>query len=124
METRPRFRSASPSGKDPPMKTRPLPATNPAPRPSILPTLLVAVALLMTDVPPVSAVVDLPDDFQDQLVVSGLNQPCSMAFLPDGRALLIEQKTRNIRLLVGGAIGSIDPILNIPDIQTAGNEQG
>lgn len=106
------------------MKTRPLRPNVQLPRPSILHALPIVAALLVTSPPPSGAVVDLPDDFQDQLVVAGLNQPTSMAFLPDGRALVIEQKNRNIRLVVGGAIGSVDPILNIADVLNVGNEQG
>ncbi len=94
------------------------------PRSSTLLSLPIAALLLLSTPRPLGAVVDLPDAFEDQLVVSGLSQPASMAFLPDGRALIVEQKTRTIRLLVGGAIGSTDPILTIADVQTAGNEQG
>ncbi|HEY3215036.1 MAG TPA: PQQ-dependent sugar dehydrogenase [Candidatus Eisenbacteria bacterium] len=105
------------------MKARHVVAIEPRLRSRVL--LSPIAALLLASSPrPLGAVVDLPDSFEDQLVVSGLSVPASMAFLPDGRALIVEQKTKNVRLLVGGAIGSIDPILTISDVETAGNEQG
>ena len=91
---------------------------------AFLAPLLIATATQWCVAPPARAVVVLPTNFQDQLVVSGLSQPTSMAFLPDGRALIVEQTTGNIRLLVGGAIGSTDPILNISDVVMTGGEQG
>jgi glucose/arabinose dehydrogenase len=32
-----------------------------------------------------------PDDFNNELVLSGLNQPVSMTTLPDGRILILEK---------------------------------
>jgi glucose/arabinose dehydrogenase len=44
-----------------------------------------------------------------------------MAFLPDGRVLFVEQKTRNIRILVNGAASTIH---TVADVNTTGNERG
>ena len=66
----------------------------------------------------------VPDDFTDALVVSGFSQPVGFAFLPDGRALVIEQNTANIRLVVGGAIGTVDPLITVPGVNSSGNERG
>jgi glucose/arabinose dehydrogenase len=38
--------------------------------------------------------VELPDGFEDSLVVSGLSRPTAMTFLPDGRLLIAEQQGR------------------------------
>jgi len=66
----------------------------------------------------------VPDDFSDSLVVSGFNQPVGFAFLPDGRALVIEQRTAEIRLVVNGGIGSVDPLITVPNVNSFGNERG
>lgn len=66
----------------------------------------------------------VPAGFVDQLIVSGLSQPGAFAFLPDGRILFTEQKTRRIRMIVNGAVSTTDPITTIADVQTSGNEQG
>jgi hypothetical protein len=63
----------------------------------------------------------LPDNFTDELVASGLSQPNSMAFLPDGRALVTEQNTREIELVVGGSLSTVH---TITDVNTSGNERG
>lgn len=65
----------------------------------------------------------LPTNFADQSVVTGLSQPAGMAFLPDGRMLIIEQKTRNVRLVLAGG-STADTTLNISDVNTSGNERG
>ncbi len=66
----------------------------------------------------------MPTGFLDQLIVGGLSQPCGFAFLPDGRILFTEQKTRRIRMIVNGALSTTDPITTIADVLTTGNEQG
>ncbi|MDZ4805119.1 MAG: PQQ-dependent sugar dehydrogenase [Candidatus Eisenbacteria bacterium] len=65
----------------------------------------------------------LPTNFADQSVVTGLSQPAGMAFLPDGRMLIIEQKTRNVRLVLAGG-ATADTTLIIADVNTSGNERG
>ncbi|HLG93491.1 MAG TPA: PQQ-dependent sugar dehydrogenase, partial [candidate division Zixibacteria bacterium] len=74
--------------------------------------------------PKLSFAATVPTGFVDQLVVGGLSQPAAFAFLPDGRILFTEQKTRRIRMIVNGAISTTDPIITITDVQTTGNEQG
>lgn len=66
----------------------------------------------------------VPTGFVDQPIVTGLSQPSAFAFLPDGRILFTEQKTRRIRMIVNGGISTTDPITTIADVNTAGNEQG
>ena len=65
----------------------------------------------------------LPTGFVDQTVVTGLSQPASLDFLPDGRILIVEQKTFRVRLVVGGVLYA-NPILTVSDANGAGNEQG
>lgn len=65
----------------------------------------------------------LPDNFDDELVVSGLNQPSSFAFLPDGRLIIVEQKTRNILVAPVGS-STATTILTMTDVNTSGTERG
>jgi len=71
-----------------------------------------------------AAATTVPDDFQDNLIINGLNQPVGFTFLPDGRLLFIEQVNARIRLLVNGAIGANDPLVTVPSVNTSGNERG
>ncbi len=66
----------------------------------------------------------LPTGFTDVPVVTGLNQPVSLALLPDGRVLFIEQRTARLRLLVHGALAATDPVMTVPGVRSTGNEQG
>lgn len=70
------------------------------------------------------AVVTVPTDFVDREVVAGLSQPRAFAFLPDGRALFIEQRTAQVRMVVGSRISTIDPILVVPSVNSNGYERG
>ena len=65
----------------------------------------------------------LPTDFEDELLISGLNQPSSFAFLPDGRVLIVEQNTADVRLVVNDTLAT-SPIFHVDDVETSGNEQG
>lgn len=66
----------------------------------------------------------VPTDFADQLVVDGLANPTAMAMLPDGRLLVVEQFTAAIRLVIGNALGTGDPVGVVPDVSTNGSERG
>jgi glucose/arabinose dehydrogenase len=65
----------------------------------------------------------VPDGFQDQEVVAGLSQPASLAFLPDGRILIVEQNTRDVHLVVNEVLVT-SAILTIGDVNTTGDERG
>lgn len=78
-------------------------------------------ALLLAAVSP-SLAADLPTDFSDQLVATGLSAPTSLAFLPDGRALVTEQQTGAIRMVVGGAVTGA--LTTVPSLNTVGLERG
>jgi glucose/arabinose dehydrogenase len=70
-----------------------------------------------------SAFATMPTGFVDEILYTGLSQPTSFDFLPDGRILILEQKTFRVRLVANGALfGS--PLLTVPDVNGAGNEQG
>jgi len=73
-------------------------------------------ALAQAEVP------ELPYEFVDQPVVGGLAEPTNLCFLPDGRLLVVEQRTANVRLIVGGAFAATDPILTIPNVKSLGGE--
>ena len=71
----------------------------------------------------------VPTGFSDQQAVTvgagaALDQPASMAFLPDGRLLVVEQKSARIRLFVGGALSPTDPVATLPGVRTTDDEQG
>ncbi len=64
----------------------------------------------------------LPDGFTHTLVASGMTGPVGLAFLPDGRILVIEQRGA-VRLVVGGVL-HLDPVLDIQDQVRYAGEQG
>jgi len=70
-----------------------------------------------------SAAVVMPAAFYDQVRVSGLDRPTSITFLPDGRMLVTEQYTGNVRLIVAGSLLSPVPVHTQPDLLT-NYEQG
>jgi len=57
-----------------------------------------------------TAQIQLAPNFVDETLVTGLNQPNGMAFLPDGRLLLTELETGKIRMVVNGHIAAMDPV--------------
>jgi glucose/arabinose dehydrogenase len=66
----------------------------------------------------------VPDGFSVQPVVGGLSAPVGMAFLPDGRLLVVEQRSARIRLVADSAVVAPDPVATLPRLQIAGPEQG
>lgn len=65
----------------------------------------------------------LPTGFTDELVIGSLSQPAGMTWLPDGRLLVVEQKTADVELVRFTPVGNA-AIFTVPDVQTSGNEQG
>lgn len=66
----------------------------------------------------------VPVDFIDEPIVSGLVQVVNFDFLPDGRILVVERGSAQIRLVVGDSLSSIDPVAVVPDVETSALEQG
>ena len=64
----------------------------------------------------------LPTGFTESNVVTGLTSPIGMAFLPDGRILVIEQAGRG-RLVVNNFLRTA-PLLDITADVLDGGEQG
>lgn len=89
-------------------------------------SLALAAALLAAELAPTEALGQavVPSGFADQLGVGGLSRPVGMAFLPDGRLLVIEQQTARVRLIVNGAISIVDPMGIVPGVNTSGEERG
>jgi glucose/arabinose dehydrogenase len=87
-------------------------------RPARLAALAATLALSSARV--ASAQATLPTGFTDQLVIGGLSNPTGMAFLPDGRLLLVEQFSGRIRLLVNGALAATDPVAVVPSVRSGG----
>lgn len=76
-----------------------------------------------------SGTVSVPDGFRHDEIAAGVTDPTGFAFLPDGRLLVVEQKQPPpqdgkgfVYLVVGSDV--VGPILVIPDVSTAGNEEG
>ena len=71
----------------------------------------------------------VPTGYTDQGAASvgvgaALDRPASMAFLPDGRLLVVEQKSAKIRLFVNGTLSTPDPVATLSGVRTSGAEQG
>lgn len=82
------------------------------------------IAALAADAVPARAQFTLPTDFVDELVIPGLPQVVGMAFVPDGRLLVIERATARVRLIVNGALGAVDPVVTVPDVIASYGEEG
>lgn len=66
----------------------------------------------------------VPTGFYDALVFRGLSFPTGMAFLPDGRLLVVEKDSANVRLVVPGSPVLAVPILHVDSVRTDFFEQG
>lgn len=86
--------------------------------------LLVRTALLASLPVAAHAGVAVPTGFVNEVVVGSLSEPNSMAFLPDWRILVTEQRTGRIRLIVNNMISTMDPVHTIQDVNGSGYEQG
>ena len=70
------------------------------------------------------AAVQVPTDFVNETVVSGLNEPVGMSFVPDGRLFVIEQRTAKIRMVVNGHLAATDPVAVVAGVNSTGDERG
>lgn len=86
--------------------------------------LAATLASLVAFATPARSAVIVPAGFVDDTLVTGLDQPNSMAFLPDGRLLVTETKSGKIRMIVGDHVAASDPLAIVPDLQGNGYEQG
>ena len=66
----------------------------------------------------------VPTEFAQETVASGMLRPVAMAFLPDGRLLVAEQKTGNVRLFLPDDSQAPAPVLTVPGLDIANNEAG
>jgi len=64
----------------------------------------------------------VPANFVDETVAPGFSVPTGFGFLPDGRLLVTEQRTGNVRMAVGGVASA--PILTVPSLNGSANERG
>jgi glucose/arabinose dehydrogenase len=85
---------------------------------------IAAISGLLLCAPTSRADVVVPGGFVDDTLVTGLDQPNSMAFLPDGRLLVTEQRTGRVRLIVNGHIAATDPAYVVPDLVSIDYERG
>jgi glucose/arabinose dehydrogenase len=73
---------------------------------------------------PSQAQILVPTGFSDELLSGNLDRPVGLAFLPDGRLLMVELKTARVRMLVGGALASTDPLGTVDSVDTNEEETG
>lgn len=73
---------------------------------------------------PLTAQITLPPSFVDDTIVTGLDQPNAMAFLPDGRLLITELETGKIRMIVNGHVAATDPAGLADSVTTDNVERG
>ncbi len=66
----------------------------------------------------------VPTGFTDQLVAAGLSQPVGIAFLPDGRLLVIEQRSARIKSIRMGPPVAVDTVGTVPSVNSAAFERG
>lgn len=66
----------------------------------------------------------VPTEFAQETVASGLALPVALAFLPDGRLLVAEQKTGNLRLFLADDSQAPGPVLTVPGLDIVNGEAG
>jgi glucose/arabinose dehydrogenase len=88
----------------------------------VLSIVLLSAALAALVAPAAHATVQLPSGFIDQEMASGLHDPTSFTFLPDGRILALEQFTGEIRLWTPGS-STFATLISLPNL-VAGAERG
>jgi len=67
--------------------------------------------------PGVSRAGIVPTGFADEPVAGGMNAPSSLAFLPDGRALVIELNQARILMIRNGVVSAL---VTVPSVRTGG----
>ena len=88
-----------------------------------VPAWLLGALLVTATIGATTSFAALPTNFADQSVVTGLDLPSGFTFLPDGRMIVIEQKTFRVRLVLAGG-STADTTLTITDVNGSGNERG
>lgn len=78
----------------------------------------------LAQVSPARAQLFLPVNFEEEIIYNGLDQSTGMALLPDGRIFVVEKITGRVRLIVNGALASVDPVVTVPEVDGAILEQG
>ena len=66
----------------------------------------------------------VPTGFADQLIAGGFTQPVGIAFLPDGRLLVVEQRSARIKLIRMGPPIAVDTVGTVPATNSAAFERG
>jgi glucose/arabinose dehydrogenase len=89
-----------------------------------LPGIPLAAGLLLALGAGPAAGVAIPSGLYDHFVLAGLDEPTSMAFTPDGRLFVIEQRSAQVRLLVNGIVSATDPVLVVPEVDGVEYEEG
>ena len=80
-------------------------------------------ALISTWVVGVTVLATVPSGFQESILADSLQQPVGLAFAPDGRLFIIEQRTGNIQIFKDDAVLP-DPFVTVSPVFTGHNESG
>ncbi|HYM81719.1 MAG TPA: PQQ-dependent sugar dehydrogenase, partial [Candidatus Limnocylindria bacterium] len=83
-----------------------------------------ALAFALSSITAPASAQTVPPNFMNQPVVTGINQPTSLAFLPDGRVLFTEQRSGQVRMIVNGHIAATDPVVTVSQLNAISNERG
>ena len=92
-----------------------------------LPALLRAcfvLAVLAAMATPALAQYQVPQGFDDTQMMSGFQNPVGLAFVPDGRLFVIEQKRAWIRLLLTNRMATPDPVAVVDSVRFGYGELG
>lgn len=68
-----------------------------------------------------AAAQSLPTDFTIDTIASGFSEAVGFTMLPDGRFLVIEQRTAHVKIVAGSSIATI---ATIPNVRSDANERG
>ncbi len=66
----------------------------------------------------------VPTGFTDDVIQSGYARPVSFDFLPDGRVLVAEKETGEVKLVLADGQAALQSVLTVPNLQTWHGEQG
>src|SRR5262245_65926548 len=81
---------------------------------------LVALLLILVSTPGETSV---PAGFTETLLTSSLTRPVALAFTPDGRLLIAEQYSGDIKVIKDGALLA-SPYATVSPVYTGNNETG
>jgi glucose/arabinose dehydrogenase len=99
-----------------------LPSLDPEALPATSSTIPPGISWSAPDLPespiPIESAVEAHRDLEVAIIAEGLEQPWSIAFLPDG-ALLVTERAGQLRVIREGVLAP-DPVAGVPEVRTGG----